>query len=237
MAEDAALENYLQAASAWEADRLRAAQDSARRAWRVAVAASCVGLCGLGTAATLAPLKTVVPYLIRVDSTTGVVDVVPPVTTAVAPTEAVTRHLLNLYVTARERYVADLAPNDYALVGSMQSAQLNQKLLHDWDRNNPESPINRHRDGSAVVVRVHSITFLRHEPGGSEVAQVRFSTVLRPASGAAEQLSPWIATLAYRFGPVSKDSAERETNPLGLRVSEYQREPEVVATPVSGTGS
>jgi len=237
MTDKESLGGYLAAAAAWEEDRLGDARASARVAWRVAAAAVVVALGGLGTAAALAPMKTVVPYLIRVDSSTGVVDVVPPVTAAVPPGEAVTRHLLHLYVVARERYVADLAPNDYAQVGAMQSAQLNQRLLHDWDRNNPDSPLNRYRDGTSVLVRVHAITFLRHDPDGGEVAQVRYSRVTRPANGGAERQDQWIATLAYRFGSVPADATQREANPLGLRVTEFQREPEVAVDGNPGAGS
>ena len=221
------LQSYVRAASEWEQDRLSQARTSARNAWRVASAASLVGLCGLGTAVALAPMKTVIPYVIRVDSSTGIVDVVPQATKAVSPNEIVTRHLLHLYVVAKERYVADLAPTDYDQVGTMQSPQLNQKQMRDWDRANPDSPLNRYRDGSAVTVKVRAITFLRHATDGKDVAQVRFSTLTRPAGGGAERETQWIATLAYRYEPVAQDSAEREANPLGLRVSEYEKEPEL----------
>ncbi len=237
MTDKDSLNQYHAAAAAWEEDRLRDARASARAAWKVAAAAVVFGLGGLGTAIAIAPMKTVVPYLIRVDSSTGVVDVVPPVTGGVTPTEAVTRHLLHLYVAAKERYLAELAASDYAQVGSMQSAQLNQKLLHDWDRNNPDSPINRYRDGTSVMVRVHSITFLRRDPTAGNVAQVRFSTVVRPANGGSDRQSQWISTLAYRYGPVPSDIGDREANPLGLKVTEYQREPEATSAVEPGAGT
>ena len=231
-----ALDSYNRAANAWEEDRLSDARASARTAWRMTAVASVAGLCGLGTAIAIAPLKTVIPYLIRVDSSTGVVDIVPPATTAVTPSEIVTRHLLHLYVVAKERYIAELAPGDYEQVGTMQSAQLNQQQLRDWDRANPESPVNLYRDGSAVTVKIHAITFLQHAPDGGEVAQVRFSTILHPAGGGADRQSQWIATLVYRYEQIPQNPAEREANPLGLRISEYQKEPEV-ATTVQSAGA
>lgn len=230
MGADASLRQYFAAAAAWDEDRLSAARRSARTAWRVTAAAVTVATCAAAAAALMMPLKTSVPYLIRVDSSTGVVDVVPPAVSSVTPTEAVTRHLLHMYVVAKERYVPELAATDYALVGAMQSAPLNQQWLRDWDRANPLSPLNRYRDGTSVLVQVRSITFL-HAPGGAQVAQVRFSAVTRPAGGGSEHSVPWIATVAYRYGAVPAESAQRELNPLGLRVTEYQREPEQEAAP------
>lgn len=226
MKDDIELKAYLATASAWDEDRLRTAEHSAVIAWRIAAVACAVGIGGIATAVALAPLKTVVPYLIRVDSTSGIVDVVPPVSSPIAPGEAVTRHLLQLFVVSKERYLPDLAPVDYALVGSMQSSPLNQKLAKDWDRSNPDSPINRFRDGSVVVVQVNSITFLRRDPDGGAIAQVRFTSTLRPGSGGPEQANQWIATLAFRYTDVAAGSRDRGYNPLGLRVTEYQREAE-----------
>lgn len=232
MATDPVVRDYLAAGASWENDRLDSAQRSARVAWRISGVATLAAVASVGAVAALAPLKTAVPYVIRVDSSTGVVDVVPPVQSAVTPSAAVTRHLLHLYVVAKERYVADLAASDYALVGAMQSAPLNQRLLHDWDRSNPASPLNRYRDGTSVLVQIRSITFLPTATGAGEVAQVRFCAITRPAGGGAERQQQSIATLSYRYGALPTDAAERELNPLGLRVAEYQVEPEADGGPV-----
>jgi len=230
------MESYFRAGNAWEQDRLADARASARVAWKVTAASCVAALFGLGTAFALAPLKTVVPYLIRVDSSTGVVDVVPQATTSATPSEIVTRHLMHLYVVAKERYVRELAPEDYAQVGTMQTAQLNQRQLREWDRENPDSPLNRYRDGTTLTVKVHAITFLHHDPQDVGLVQVRFSTVLHPAGGGAERQSQWIATIAYRYEGVPADSVDREANPLGLRIREYQKEPEV-ATALDAVGA
>ena len=236
MDSDKSLDQYFKAARAWEEDRWISAQRSERRAWAISAACCFIGLCGLGTAAALAPMKTVVPYFLRVDSSTGVVDAVSPMQIGAPQSEVITRHLLHLFVTAKERYIPDLAPSDYALVGSMQSAVLNQQLLHDWDKSNPESPINRYRDGTVVLVKIHSITFLPHDPSGNTIAQVRFSTIHRSASG-GERASQWITTLAYRYTAKPKELWDVENNPLSLLVSEYQREPEVAMASPTEVGS
>ena len=61
------------------------------------------------------PLKSVQPFVIRVDNTTGVTDVVPVYVGKGDVSEAVTRYLLHNYVVTRERYFYAMAEQDYNL--------------------------------------------------------------------------------------------------------------------------
>ncbi len=61
----------------WDADRLRQLRSSARRAWQVAAAGWLCAVSGAVALSALMPLKRVDPFVVRVDSSTGVVDVVP----------------------------------------------------------------------------------------------------------------------------------------------------------------
>lgn len=228
MNDDEALAAYLGAANEWEIDRRAALMLSARRAWQVAAVAATCCVLAITALVTITPLKTVSPYVIRVDNTSGVVDVVPLANRPTTPAEATTRYLLMVYVTARERYIAELAENDYLLVGAMQIPTLNERYAHLWDRSNPESPLNLYRDGSTVTVQIHSITSLHGTADGAAVSQVRFTTIRRGAGGVVAREERWIATLVHRYGEPSADPQQRQMNPLGLRVAEYQREPEVM---------
>jgi len=227
MARDLAAEQYFAAARSWEDDRLATAERRARHASWAALFSGFVCAAAVIALACVAPLKSVEPYVIRVDSSSGVVDVVPALRGTAAPGELVTRHLLQMYVVCRERYVAALAEADYAAVGAMQTAALNQAWLAAWDPNRPESPLNRYRDGTTVRVQVQSVSFLRRTDGSQDLAQIRFLTGTRLAGAGNERLSHWIATVAYAYGTPSRDDRQRLLNPLGLRISEYQREPEL----------
>lgn len=231
MATDPAVEAYVDAAASWDSDRAQRLESSARRAWRVASVAAVLAIVAVGAVAALTPLKSVEPFLVRVDNSTGIVDVMPRFAGGVELSEAVTRHLLNLYVSARERYVAEMAEADYQWVGAYQTAPLNQVWYQQWARDNPDSPLMRYRDGSSVSVQVTSISFLARAGGAQDLAQVRFRTALRSGAGGAETVMHWIATLQYVFAEASKDDAIRALNPLGLRVLAYRREPEIVGEP------
>ena len=227
MATERAMEPYFDAAQGWDLDRAQAERRSARRAWWIAVTATVVAVVAVGAVAALTPLKRVEPFVIRVDSSTGVVDVVPALEGSIPASQAVARYLLTQYVTMRERYVAALAESDYDTIGAFHGAAMNQAWAAQWNRNNPESPLNVHADGSSVRVQVLAVSFLSPRSGREDLAQVRFARL----SGVPghEQEHRYVATLQYAFGTPSKDDRLRALNPLGFKVLEYRREPEVAA--------
>lgn len=235
MARDAAIETYLDEARGWDLDRVRAIEASARRAWQVAGLACVLTLVAVGAVAGLTPMKTVEPFVIRVDNATGIVDVVPAFDGSVEWPEAVTRHLVTQYVTTRERYVAALAEADYEQVGAYQTAAMNQAWAAQWDRNNPASPLVVHRDGSSVRVQVKAISFLDRASGVRDLAQIRFLKATSIGQG-AERVGHYIATLQYAYGAPSEDERRRAQNPLGFKVLEYRVEPELVDNLAAATG-
>jgi type IV secretion system protein VirB8 len=222
-------EEYLEAGRSWDSDRAQSARRSARRAWQVAAIAVALSAAAILALAVLTPLRTVEPYLIRVDASTGVVDVVPAYRGTATVDELITRHLLQMYVISRERYVAALAESDYELVGAMQTSTMNQAWLQLWDRGRADSPLNVYRDGTVVRVQVQAISFLKIAGATGNVAQVRFLTLTRPAGNGSERTDHWVSTLSFAYGAPPKDERVRLANPLGLRVAEYQREQEINA--------
>jgi type IV secretion system protein VirB8 len=183
--------------------------------------------------AALTPLTSVQPFVIRVDNATGVVDVVPVLKGRVAESEAVTRYLITQYVITRERYVPALAEADYETVGAFHTPPMNLAWAAAWNRTNPESPLNRHADGSSVRVQVTAVSFLSPASGRRDLAQVRFARASGETSAVAEQ--HYVATLQYAFGEPSHDDRLRAANPLGFKVLEYRREPEIVTPGLATT--
>jgi len=224
--------NYVAEASRWDLDRSVLLRQSTRYAWWVAIAASALAALSATAVAMLAPLKRVEPFVIRVDSSTGIVDVVPGYTGNADLPEAVTRHLVTQYVIQRERYIAAIAESDYQQVGAFHSAAMNQQWAALWNRMNPDSPLNRFADGAHVRVQVKSVTFLKQGHGAAEVLQVRYLTALQRSVGAAEDVEHFVATLQVAFVPASADVRLRALNPLGFKVLEYRREPEVAGPDV-----
>ncbi|MGB9330584.1 MAG: type IV secretion system protein [Steroidobacteraceae bacterium] len=218
---------YFEEAATWDAERYLQAARSARCAWLVAGAAAACALMSTLALALLMPLKRVEPFLVRVDSSTGVVDVVPVYNGTAGIEATVTRYFLTHYVTVCERFNFATAESDYEECGAFHAAQRNQAWYALWNPHNPASPLNVHKDGSTVRVQVQSVSFFQRGNGVSDLAQVRYLKAQRAAGGSDEQVAHWIATIQYAFVVPSQDPRVRRWNPLGFKVLELTAEPEV----------
>jgi type IV secretion system protein VirB8 len=230
MNREPSLDRYLLEARSWEMDRARRAERSSKIAWTVAGGASLIALLAVSAVAGLTPLKQPVPVVIRVDSSSGIVDIVPTYEGTTDIEQVVTRNLLSTYVIARERYFYGTAEADYDLVAAENSPRLNQEWATLWNLNNPLSPLNVFKDGTTVRTQVRSVTFLKLESGRDKLAQVRFSRYTRPGGTGEEQATHWVSTIEFAYTQPSKDEKTRSLNPLGFRILEYRREPEVAAS-------
>ena len=228
MSQDAAMESYLREASAWDADRAAIAVRDARRAWRVAIGACLLTIVTLVALMLLMPLKRVEPFVVRVDNTTGIVDVVPIYAGQVELPEAVTRYFLTHYVTTCERFSYATAESDYEECAAFHGAARNQSWMAAWDRANPDSPLNRYKDGSSVRAQVGALSFFSRASGSEDLVQVRYTKMRRPPGSGGEEITHWIATLQYVYVAPSRDARMRRWNPLGLRIVEFRSEPEFI---------
>jgi len=225
---DETLREYFGEAASWDADRAAQLRRSAQRAWQVAAAAC---LCALAMAACLAlllPLKRVEPFVVRVDSSTGIVDVVPVYNGSAGLEQTVTRYFLTHYVSVCERFNFSTAESDYEECGAFHSAQRNQAWYALWTATNPNSPLNLHKDGSSVRVQVSSVSFFTRASGWSDLAQVRYLKAVRQGPGAEESYSHWVATIQYAYAEAAKDPKTRRWNPLGFKILDFRTEPEVI---------
>jgi type IV secretion system protein VirB8 len=227
------LEEYFREAESWDADRSALFRRSATVAWWVAgagwVCAVASALCLL----VLMPLKQVDPFVVRVDNTTGIVDVVPVYAGGAVKDEAITRYFLTHYLTVCERFNFATAESDYEECGAFHSAQRNQAWYALWTATNPASPLNLYKDGSSVRVQVKSVTFFTRASGLSDLAQVRYLKVLRQSGGTDEKYTHWVATLQFAYADPAKDPKTRRWNPLGFKILDFKSEPEVVVEPVA----
>ncbi|HLY52983.1 MAG TPA: type IV secretion system protein [Steroidobacteraceae bacterium] len=231
MSAAAPLAGYFREAAGWDADRISAAHRSARVAWRVAAGGWVCALAGSAALLVLMPLKRVDPFVVRVDNSTGIVDVVPLYDGTAKPDQAVTRYFLAHYITICERFNFSTAESDYEECGAFHGAQRNQAWYALWNPTNAASPLNVHKDGSTVRVQVGSVSFLERASGVTDLAQVRYLKAERAGAGADERFTHWIATIQYAYGAPSRDPKVRRWNPLGFKVIELISEPEVLPQP------
>ena len=228
MKTDPELEGYFAEAASWDADRAAQGRRTVRLALGVAGAGWIAVLVLAGALIVLMPLKRVEPFVVRVDNTTGVVDVVPVYAGHTGMPETVTRYLLTHYVTVCERFNFATAESDYEECGAFHTAQRNQIWYALWNPTNPASPLNTYKDGTSVRAQVTSVSFFKRASGVGDLAQVRYVKAKRAAGSANEEMTHWIATIQYAYADPSSDPKVRGWNPLGFKVVDFRPEPEVL---------
>jgi type IV secretion system protein VirB8 len=234
MSTDRALLDYCREAESWDSDRLRTLRRTARMAWWVAAAGWSCALAGSVALLLLMPLKRVEPFVVRVDNSTGIVDVVPVYAGSSTPAEAVTRYFLTHYVSICERFNFATAESDYEECGAFHAAARNQAWYAAWATTNPKSPLNVYKDGTTVRAQVESVSFFTRSSGLADLAQVRYLKATRPSGGTDEKFTHWIATIEYAYAEPAKDPKTRRWNPLGFKVLEFRSEPEVIVEAANG---
>jgi type IV secretion system protein VirB8 len=128
-----------------------------------------------------------------------------------------------------ERFNYATAESDYQECGAFQTPQENEAWYTRWNPSNPKSPLNVHKDGSTVSVRVEDVSFFTRATGIQDLAQVRYMTIERRGNGGGGTYRHWIATIGYAYGSPSSDPKVRRWNPLGFKIVSLTREPEVLS--------
>ena len=212
---------YLQEAKSWETSRNLALEKSRKLAWTVASVSGVLTAAAIIAVAALAPLKRTEPFLLRVNETTGAVDVVDALTDQKSNyEEAVNRYFAQRYVTYREAYSRALAEDYYYSVGVMSSVNEQKKYFEEFNPKNPNSPLTLYGEYAKVKVDVQSISFIK-----PDIALVRYVKSIERGNEKPQQ-THWVATIHFTYDKPRADLKERAVNPLGFQVLEYRKDPD-----------
>lgn len=216
------LKSYFDKARRFDQDRLIQVERSARIAWSIAIGASVLAAASIFAVAGLTPLKTVEPFVVRVDNSTGIVDVVSALTsTAGTYDEAVTKYFAAKYVRAREGYVWSEAEENFRTVALLSTQPEQTRFAGLYRGSNPESPQNTYGRSATARINIVSISLIN-----DEVVSVRYMrTVTR---GEDVKTTHWVASLTFAYANAPMSSTDRLTNPLGFVVSDYRADPEAI---------
>ncbi|WP_317992838.1 virB8 family protein [Bartonella gliris] len=217
------IEQYIAEARLFDQDRMLASRRITRVSLAIAGIAVTVALLSSLAVITLTPLKTVEPYVIRVDNSTGIVEVVEALKEGPQNVdEAITRYFTAQYVRAREGFEAEEVQHNFQTVSLLSSPEEQARFAGWYGARNPQSPQILYKNAS-VTVTIKSISFINQD-----VAQVRYYRTVRENDNNREFITHWVATLTFEYinAPISVQN--RLVNPLGFIVSEYRTDPEVV---------
>jgi type IV secretion system protein VirB8 len=218
------LETYYADAASWNRDRVQTMRASNRVAWWIAAIAAAIAILEAIALVLLMPLKTVEPYTLMVDRTTGYVQALNPLDTAkVAPDTALTQSFLVQYVTAREGFDFATLNANYRRVALTSAGAARSTYLAGIQVSNPQSPLAIYPRTTIIEVRVKSVS-----PIGPNAALVRFDTMRTDASAQPQLANSWVAVVRYRYSGAPMRLEDRFINPLGFQVTGYRKDPETL---------
>jgi len=210
-------------AKTWETEMLVELRRSRRNAWIIAIVSVLLAIGGVFSVAALAPLKTVEPFVIRVDNTTGIVDVVAGLDQAENRnySEVVDKFFLAKYIRYREAYLLPTLKHDRYAVGLMSSDKVAQAYAEYTDpTRNANAPVRLYGNSASASIEIRYITFL-----SDDVAVVRFIKRVE-RTGQRPEKSYWAATIKFHYTNAKMEPKDRLINPLGFIVDEYRLDPE-----------
>lgn len=216
------LKSYFDKARRFDQDRLMQVERSNRIAWSIAVVSGIVAAVAVFAVAGLTPLKTVEPFVVRVDNSTGIVDVVSALTsTAGTYDEAVTKYFAAKYVRAREGYVWSEAQENFRTIALLSTQAEQTRFAALYRGSNPQSPQNTYGRGATARIDIASISLINQN-----VVSVRYMRTI--TRGEEVRTTHWVASITYSYANAPMSSTDRLVNPLGFVVSEYRADPEEV---------
>lgn len=222
-----ALDAYYAEAASWNRDRVQAVRSSKRIAWWVAGISAAIALIEALALVLLMPLKTVVPYTLMVDRTTGYVQALKPLDpAAITPDAALTQSFLVQYVIARESYDAATVNAGYRKVALFSAGGARSSYLQQMQISNPQSPLVIYPRTTVVETRVKSVS-----PIGRDAALVRFDTLRSDSGAQVRPAGSWVAVIRFHYSRDPMSLEDRFVNPLGFQVTSYRKDPEAIASP------
>ncbi|OTP69970.1 virB8 family protein [Caballeronia sordidicola] len=207
---------YLQQALKFEASKQEQQAKQTKLAWHAAIGMGAIAVVSIIGSAALVQLKRPnPPAVLRMNDTTGVVDVlnVSPNNREIF-TEKNDRADLRRYVEMRESYDWETIQDMFDAVKLMSADKERDQFISMYALAN--APQKVLKDQYRVIARVGAVTFV------GSTAQVFFSRKLISLSGSIPPKTEyWVATIAYRHDHLPEKASELELDPTGFRVTSY----------------
>ncbi|EJF89659.1 hypothetical protein ME1_00429 [Bartonella vinsonii subsp. arupensis OK-94-513] len=216
------LNSYYEESRGLERDLISEFIRSRRTAWRVAGVVGIFGLFGMmcGVVGFSQPAPT--PLVLRVDNTTGAVDVISVMREhETSYGEVVDRYWLNQYVLNRETYDYDTIQLNYDTAALLSAPTVQQEFYKIYEGEDARDKVLSNK--ARITVKVRSI-----QPNGRGQATVRFTTQQHDTTGAVGPKQHQIATIGYTYVGAPMKSSDRLLNPLGFQVTSYRTDPEIL---------
>ncbi|EAK4088020.1 type IV secretion system protein [Campylobacter jejuni] len=218
------MKNEFNTAIDYEASFRYLIEKSNKRAWLIAFISIFIAIISIIAVVLLTPLKTIEPYVIRVDNTTGMVDILTMLDEKeIKANEALDKYFISTYVKAREGYYYDLLNQDYLLTQLMSSEKVANEYRALYEGDNARDQILK--NSNEVSVQILSIVL--GESNGVKTATVRAIITTKNLTSKGTTQATKVITLSYDYILAKVSEENRFLNPLGFKVLTYRIDDEV----------
>ena len=219
---------FVKASREFEKSRIGEIEKSKAIAWRIAMVSSFLTACSIVAIVFLTPLKTVEPFVIRVDNNTGMTDIVTTLKDKdVQSNKEIARYFASQYVKKLEGYDWYTLQNNIDQVLTMSDSTMQNAIKTRF--NKPDAPQNILKNQQRINIQINNVSFLND----NGLMQVRYSASTEPMNGGTYNVNSgevepkiikknYIATIGYEYVSVPTVDALRLVNPLGFTVKTYQ---------------
>lgn len=199
-------------------------EQSNKRAWLITFISISITFLALLSLVLITPLKTVEPYVIRVDNTTGMVDILTIMDEReISQNEALDKHFITQYVKAREGYYFDMLNQDYIFVQLLSSPEVAATYRAIYSGENSREA----RLGNSTKVEVEILSVVLGDSNGVKTATIRTNLKTINKNSREESVSTKVITLSYEYQLSRADEKNRIENPLGFKVINYRVDEEI----------
>ena len=201
-------------------------EKSNKRAWLVAWIAILLAVLMGGLIAYMLPLKKVEPYVIKIDKTTGMTELVTAVNrNTLTPDEAMNKYFASSYVKKRESYYYDFLEQDYIYVQLLSDNNVANGYRALYQGENARDKVL----SNDFEIKGKILSVVLGESAGTKTATVRIKLTKKDLrTNNIIKIVTKVVTLSYDYYPETLETEEeRLINPLGFKVLLYRIDNEV----------
>ena len=150
---------FVKASREFEKSRIGEIEKSKAIAWRIAMVSSFLTACSIVAIVFLTPLKTVEPFVIRVDNNTGMTDIVTTLKDKdVQSNKEIARYFASQYVKKLEGYDWYTLQNNIDQVLTMSDSTMQNAIKTRF--NKPDAPQNILKNQQRINIQINNVSFL-----------------------------------------------------------------------------
>ncbi|XFC31900.1 type IV secretion system protein (plasmid) [Campylobacter coli] len=218
------MKNDFNSAMDYEASFRYLIDKSNKRAWLIAFVSIFIAIISIVAVVLLTPLKTIEPYVIRVDNTTGMVDILTMLDEKeISSNEALDKYFISQYVKAREGYYYELLNQDYLLTQLMSSEKVANEYRAWYEGENARDQILKNSN----EVNVQILSIVLGNSNGVKTSTIRAKIITKNLNTRELSESTKVITLSYDYILAKASEENRILNPLGFKVTNYRIDEEI----------